>query len=193
MIPLGSRLLVLALWLGGATACVKAPSEATALAPSAPAGPTAVTSLLEHARGFEAAGDHLRAEQYLNAALLQGAEERTVLPLLVRACVTDQRFRDAAQYLEDHLRRHPSDAGARLLLGSLLHSLGQAEPARRQLALVVAADPNRAEAQYALALVLRDDLGDVAEADRHFREYLRLRPLGEHAEEARGSLLSDVP
>jgi tetratricopeptide (TPR) repeat protein len=185
------RWVTVGLGLGlSATACVRAPNTQLALSTEPPSiGP----SLLQQARGFEAAGDHLRAEQYLNAALLQGAEERMVLPLLVAACVADQRYRDATQYLEDHLRRHPSDTSGRLLLGSLQHSLGQAEAARRQLWLVVSADPSRSDAHYALAIVLRDDLADVSGADQHFREYLRLSPDGEHAEEARGSLLLEVP
>jgi TolA-binding protein len=124
--------------------------------------------------------------------LAQGASEQRVLPLLVRTCIADQRYRDAVQYLEDHLRRHPSDRAARFLLASVQYSLGHTEPARKGFALVVAADPDQASAQYALAVLLRDEVGDLTEADRHFREYLRVSPQGEHAEEARGSLLLDV-
>jgi len=51
----------------------------------------------------------------------------------------------------------------------------------------------RAQAHYLLALVSRDMDNDVLEADRHFREYLRLEPSGPHADEAKASLLSRVP
>jgi TolA-binding protein len=41
-------------------------------------------------------------------------------------------------------------------------------------------------------VVLRDSSADLAAADAHFRDYLRLAPNGTHAEEARQSLLKDV-
>lgn len=183
----GLALIAVSLGVG----CVKAPQ--TEFAPGALADPaSSAEPLLRDARAFGARGDHLRAEQYLNAALAQGASEQRVLPLLVRTCIADQRYRDAVQYLEDHLRRHPSDRSARFLLASVQFSLGHTELARKGFALVVAADPDQASAQYALAVLLRDDVGDLTEADRHFREYLRVSPQGEHAEEARGSLLVDV-
>lgn len=146
--------------------------------------------LVERAGAFSAAGDHLRAEQYLSAALAQGADERRVLPRLLAACVADQRYRDGMQHVETYVRRHPADNGAHFLLGTLEVALGHVERGVAELTLVVGLAPEHAEAHYALAVVLRDQVGDAAGADRHFREYLRLRPGGSHAEEARGSLLS---
>jgi tetratricopeptide (TPR) repeat protein len=150
-------------------------------------------ALIAQADSFGARGDYLRAEQYLNAALAQGADETRLLPLVVRICIADQRYRDAAQYLENHLRRHPTDRAAGFLLASVHFSLGHVELARKELAALVAADPSRADAHYALAVLLRDEAGDLADANRHFREYLRLNPKGAHAEEARGSLLVALP
>jgi tetratricopeptide (TPR) repeat protein len=175
-----------------ASGCVKAPNAQ--LEPGATASrASSAEALIERAATFAAMNDQLRAEQYLNAALLEGGDERRILPLLLRACIADQRYRDAVQYVENHLRRHPSQHAARFLLASLQLAIGQTELARKELQAVVAADPDHGEAQYALAVLLRDDSGDPAEADRHFREYLRLRPEGVHAEEARGSLLSSLP
>ena len=40
---------------------------------------------------------------------------------------------------------------------------------------------------------VRDQLKSAELADHHFRNYLRLDPRGQHAEEATGSLLTRVP
>lgn len=152
----------------------------------------AVEPLIEQAEAFAASGDNMRAEQYLTAALSQGADEKRVLPLLVRACISDERYRSAAQYLEEYLRRHPSQQNARFLLASLHLSLGQSDVAIRELEIVLKTNPQHAEAHFALATLLRDSAASYAAADTHFREYLALRPDGIHAEEARGSLIIRV-
>jgi tetratricopeptide (TPR) repeat protein len=185
----------------GALACLAGLAALACHAPAAPgaARPTLASEraasagdLVERARAFSAAGDHLRAEQYLSAALSQGADERRVLPLLLASCVADQRYRDGLQHVESYVRRHPRDHGARFLLATLQLALGRFDRGIEELRGVVAVAPRHAEAHYALAVVLRDQLGDAAGADRHFRAYLSLRPSGAHAEEARGSLLSQL-
>ena len=47
----------------------------------------------------------------------------------------------------------------------------------------------------ALSFVVMERIGitDAISFDRHFREYLRIEPNGDHAEEARASLLKKVP
>ncbi len=52
--------------------------------------------------------------------------------------------------------------------------------------------PDMAPAHFALGVLLRDEQGDLVQADLHFREYLRLDPRGAHVDEARGSLLKLV-
>jgi Tfp pilus assembly protein PilF len=131
----------------------------------------------------------MRAEQYLTAALAGGASEKRLLPLLLRACIADERYRSATQYLEEHLRRHPTEHNARFLLASLYLGLDQIELAKKELEVVLGTNPDHAEAHYALATLLRDATASHREADFHFRAYLALRPTGVHAEEARGSLL----
>jgi tetratricopeptide (TPR) repeat protein len=183
-------------WLAGVAAglaqlACHAPAAPGAAAPAlASARAATAADLVERARVFSASGDHLRAEQYLAAALSQGADERRLLPLLLAACVADQRYRDGLQHVESYVRRHPRDHGARFLLATLQLALGRFERGVEELEGVLAVAPRHAEAHHALAVVLRDQLGDMAGADRHFRAYLRLRPSGSHAEEARGSLLS---
>lgn len=174
------------------TGCVKAQShQAGAETPSA--REQAAASLIERAEEYAAVGDNMRAEQYLSAALSRGADEARVVPLLVKVCIADERYRSATQYLEEYLRHHPSQQNARFLLASLHLSLGQTEVARRELEQVLRANPDHAEAHFALATLLRDEDASYAAADAHYREYLRLRPEGAHAEEAQGSLLTWLP
>lgn len=156
--------------------------------PSAPG-----QSSLEQAEALERAGDYVRAEQYLNAALSAGAAEDRILPRQVRVCIADHRYRDAEQYLEEYLRRHPSKQGARFLLATVHLSLGHNELARRELTRVLRDDPNQADAHFALATLLQEQGLDYAKADAHFRAYLALEPEGSHSEEARGALLTVVP
>ncbi len=176
-------------------------------------------TLFERGKAFAAVGDHTRAEEYLAAAIDEGADPRVVLPLLMDVCVRTGRYRSAIQHGENHLRRYPNDHGTRIIVGALYAAINEGTQARKQLERVVAAhedvapataeaggetgpdgtaravSPQRlkAQAHYLLAVVARDTENDVVEADRHFREYLRLEPNGSHAEEAKSSLLKRVP
>jgi len=149
--------------------------------------------LLARGKAFARMGDLTRAEQYLTAALDEGADSQEVLPLLLRICVEAGRYRDAVAHAQAELRLRPHNPPLRFLLASLHHAIGNASAAREQFERVLAKRPNHAEAHYALAVIARDEEGDLMRADRHFREYLRLRPNGPHAEDARNSLLRSVP
>jgi tetratricopeptide (TPR) repeat protein len=149
--------------------------------------------LVDRGKAFARIGDLTRAEQYLSAALDEGADPRVVLPLLMRVCVESGRLRVAIRHADDFLKRHPDDTRLRYLLGTLYAAVGEPANARRQFEQVLERDPDNADAHYALAMLARDVDGDYARADHHFREYLRLNPSGPHAQEARGSLLKSVP
>ena len=148
---------------------------------------------LDKARAFARIGDFTRAEQYLRLALDGGGDERELTPLLVEACVRDHRYQDAVQHVEHYLRRHPEDSRLRFVLASLEAAIGGHERAQREYEKVLQAEPNNSDAHYALAVLLRDRIANLSAADQHFREYLRLRPGGRHAEEARAALLEVVP
>lgn len=148
--------------------------------------------LMERGLAFAAVSDHTRAEQYLSAALEAGAPPEKVLPPLLRACVAENRFRAALSYAEPHLTKHPDDSRLRFVVASLHASVGDFPAALAHLERVAKTRPDYAEVHYAIAVLLRDDIGDAARADTHFREYLRLEPEGAHAAEARGSLLRVV-
>jgi Tfp pilus assembly protein PilF len=149
--------------------------------------------LLDRGRGFAAIGDTTRAEEYLAAALEAGADPKETLPILLQVCVQTGRYRSAIQHAENHLRRHPDDVRTRFVLGTLQAAVGDAKEAHATLKVVVGRRPNDSKAHYALAVLARDGENDLVTADQHFREYLRIEPNGDHAEEARASLLQKVP
>ncbi|MBS2014649.1 MAG: tetratricopeptide repeat protein [Deltaproteobacteria bacterium] len=148
--------------------------------------------LVERGRAFAAVGDYTRAEEYLAAALDQGADARKVLPQLLEICVQTGKFRSAIQHGENHLRKHPDDVRTRFVVATLYAALNENKAAKKQLQTVVEVRPNEARAHYVLGVLARED-EDAVSADRHFREYLRIEPNGDHAEEARASLLKKVP
>jgi tetratricopeptide (TPR) repeat protein len=148
---------------------------------------------MKRARAAYARADYTRAEQYLGLAQQSGWDEAEITPLLIDACVKDQRYRAALQHSQEYLRRHPRAYRLRFVQATLLAALGEVAQAREDLEKVLAARPEHADAHYTLAVLLRDDLGNHLEADAHFRNYLRLSPRGAHAEEAGESLLEAIP
>lgn len=149
--------------------------------------------LTARGRAFAAIGDTTRAREYFDAALEAGGDDRVLTPLLLSVCVRDGRYRLAIEYAERHVRRHPRDARMRFVLGTLRAGVGETVTAEADLDKVIAATPNNSDAHYALAVLLRDQRGDLVGADRHFRAYLALQPQGPHSEEAKSSLLQAVP
>lgn len=149
--------------------------------------------LFERGKGFASVGDMTRAEEYLAAAIEAGADDRKVMPILLRVCAADHRYRVAIAYAEPYLQKHPDDVATHFVLGTLYAAVGEGAQAKVELQRVIAVKPNEANAHFALAVVMRDQDNDLAAADKHFREYLRLDPRGSHADEARASLLKEVP
>lgn len=148
--------------------------------------------MLEIAAVLEQRGDSVRAEQYLQQALKQGASEAVVMPRLLRLYLADGQYRRALDQAENQLRKRPRDRGLRLLLGSLYMALGYETEAVAQYARVLSDQPNDAQAHYALASALHQSGRELDRADRHFRAYLALEPQGAHAEEARSLLLTEL-
>ncbi|PKN45437.1 MAG: hypothetical protein CVU63_08870 [Deltaproteobacteria bacterium HGW-Deltaproteobacteria-20] len=149
--------------------------------------------LVARGKAFAQMGDLTRAEQYFASAMEQGADPDEVMPLLLRICIESGRFRVGIDHARNHLKVRPDNVALRFLLGSMLQAVGEIPAAREQLERVVSTEPEHADAHYSLAVIARDHEGDLMRADRHFREYLRLRPDGPYADEARSSLLESVP
>jgi tetratricopeptide (TPR) repeat protein len=176
--------LLCALWLGGcATASHARGGELDKLS---------AAQLLAVAAALEQSGDTVRAEQYLQQALRQGAPAAAVVPRLLRMYAADGQYRLAIELAENHLRKHPRDRGVRLFLGTLYGALGQELNAVAQYERVLAQAPEDAQAHFAMASVLHDAGRERGRADRHFRTYLALEPHGPHAEEARSLLLTEL-
>jgi tetratricopeptide (TPR) repeat protein len=148
--------------------------------------------LTARGRAFAAIGDTTRAREYFDAALEAGGDDRVLTPLLLSVCVRDGRYRLAIEYAERHVRRHPRDARMRFVLGTLRAGVGESADAEADLARVISVTPDNSDAHYALAVLLRDQRGDLIGADQHFRAYLALQPEGEHSEEAKSALLQAV-
>jgi tetratricopeptide (TPR) repeat protein len=149
--------------------------------------------LVERGKLFAEMGDYNRAAQYFSAALDNGADSKTVLPLLLQTYVSSQRYRVAIDVGNNYLQKNPLDYRLRYLVGTLYAAIGETGKARDEYQQVLVTNPKHAQAHYSLAVLLRDSDQDWVKADYHFRQYLKLAPKGPHAEEARASLLKRVP
>ena len=149
--------------------------------------------LAARGRAFASVGDYTRAEQYLSGAIDVGGDPGLLLPELLKVCVASKRYRVAIDYASPWLTRYPSDTKLRFLVAALRINIGDSAGAKTDLEQVIAGQPADPAAHFAYAVLLRDQLGQRADADREFREYLRLAPDGGHVKEARGALLKSVP
>lgn len=180
--------LVLAL---GAAACGRVAEQPSVSAAVSSGSDEATTrrELLELGMAFARAGDSVRGEQYLSAALEAGTDANQALLPLMGLCINAGRFEAAVQYGE----AYQSDVRARrelaMLLAGLYISLDQDDKAIEQLEQVASDYPELALAHLLLGRLLRRQERDLEQADAHFRGYLRLEPDGIYAREARASLL----
>jgi predicted Zn-dependent protease len=186
-----SALLLLAALSLGAVGCGAAAAE-NGKATSQPPENKDPVRLTEHAKQYAEAGDLVRAEQYFQAALAAGADERVVTPMLIKVCVASRHFRLASELAENMLARNPADSRLRFLAGALAVSTGAPQRARPHLERAAAELPNDAEVQFSVGAFFRDELSDKGAADKYFREYLRLDKNGAHAAEARAGLMEHV-
>ena len=129
------------------------------------------------------AGDALRAEQYLNAAMQRGYPAQRAMPLLLRVCIASSRLGVALQYAAPYLQLHPEDYRLRYLVAAVQLGLGRASEARMELTRVVRDAPDFAEAHYLLGVVLRDHLNDPEAAEQAFTTHQQLKPDGVHGAE----------
>lgn len=168
--------------------------HATEPPPAAPVGisgdeASARRELLELGLAFARAGDSVRAEQYLSAALEVGTDANQALLPLMELCIRAGRFEAAVQYGEAYQRDVKAKRELAMLLAGLYITLDQAEKAIKQLEQVASEYPELALAHLLLGRLLRQRERDLEQADAHFRGYLRLEPEGVYAREARASLL----
>jgi tetratricopeptide (TPR) repeat protein len=183
------RRLAVAVLAAACAGCGHAPpEEALEPAPADPVEEVEAEDLYDKGIELARSGDLVRAEQYLAASSSRGAPEEQVLPALLRVCIAANRYRIALNYAEPYLREHPRDWSLRFLVASIHLGMGNVSEARRGLEAVIESAPDEPEPRYLLAILLRDEDGDVAGAEAHFQRYLELAPDGRHAEEVRYAL-----
>jgi len=190
----GAVVVALAL---GCVGCGRATEEPPATASGEDGADEAAASreLVELGLAFARAGDSVRGEQYLSAALDAGADPNQALLALMQLCIKAGRFEAAAQYGEAYERDVLAKRELAMLLSGLYISLDQDDKAIKRLEQVAGDYPELALAHLLLGRLLRQKERDLEQADAHFRGYLRLEPEGIYAREARASLLkrlSDV-
>jgi Tfp pilus assembly protein PilF len=178
----------------GVVGCAGAAQPPPAEAPEASAIDEAAArrELLELGLAFARSGDSVRGEQYLSAALEEGADPNHALLPLMELCIKAGRFEAAAQYGEAYQRDVAAKRELAMLLSGLYLSLDQDDKAIKQLEQVARDYPRFALAHLLLARLLRQQERDLEQADVHFRGYLKLEPDGVYASEARASLLKRI-
>lgn len=186
------RDLAAPLVIAALSGCASSPSKIESQA-EAVQGEQTPDKLLARGRAFARVGDLTRAEQYLSAALDAGADVGVALPMLLRVCIAEQRYRAAITYAEPYLNKRPDDFRLRFVVASLYATIGETVLAWDHLEQVAEAQPDNAEVQFAMGMLALEADGDMVTADGHFREYLRLDPDGSHAAEARSHLLRSMP
>jgi hypothetical protein len=155
--------------------------------PRDPLATSTAAELAGRALAYERAGDGVRAEQYLMAAIANGLPEEEAIDALLRVCLAQSRFGAALGHAERFRARHPDAWGPSYLVAALAGAIGNAERERSELERIVARWPEAAEPHFALAEILAA-AGDRRGATARLRAYLALEPDGEHADSARTRL-----
>lgn len=172
-----------------ATACAEAPAKPEGT-PGDPLKTVPAAELYRRGMALGQAGDLIRAEQYLAAAIDRGFPAEQALPPLMRVCLASSRLRAALSHAEPYLEEHPDAWSLRYLVGSIQMGIGNVDDARTSLERVVHDAPDQPDAYFLLGVLLRDDVGDRAGAAQRFERYIELAPRGQHASEARAALFA---
>jgi tetratricopeptide (TPR) repeat protein len=172
-----------------AAACAEAPARPEGT-PGDPLKSVPAAELYRRGIALGEAGDLIRAEQYLAAAIDRGYPAEQALPPLMRVCLASSRLRAALSHAEPYLEDHPDAWSLRYLVASIQIGIGNVDDARVSLERVIHDAPDQPDAYFLLAVLLRDDVGDRAGAAQRFERYIQLAPQGQHASEARAALFA---
>jgi tetratricopeptide (TPR) repeat protein len=141
---------------------------------------TSAAELFQRGAKLATLAQYTAAEQTLSEALERGYPAARVLPVLLDVCSKNARQGMAVSYAAPYLQLNPGDFQLRYRVATLLFELGRYDQARSELSRVLDSAPNHARAHYVLALILRDHVGDAAQAARHFAAYHRLETQGQN-------------
>jgi tetratricopeptide (TPR) repeat protein len=172
-----------------AAACAEAPATPEGN-PGDPLKSVPAAELYRRGIALGQAGDLIRAEQYLAAAIDRGYPAEQALPPLMRVCLASSRLRAALSHAEPYLEEHPDAWSLRYLVGSIQLGIGNVDDARVSLERVIRDAPDQPDAYFLLGVLLRDDVGDRTGAAERFERYIQLAPQGQHAGEARAALFA---
>jgi tetratricopeptide (TPR) repeat protein len=139
--------------------------------------------MVSRARQSMRRGDSIRAEHYYSLAIEQGYDATELMPELLAVCLASSRLRSALNYAEPYLRKHPRDANLRYLVATVHLGLNQRKAAEQELRTVIRHDPSLADAYFLLAVLEYSTDRDTAK--QYLKEYIRLRPTGDKANEVR--------
>ena len=181
-----SRTAMLLVALAGAGCASSAKPPPTARAPGDPLAQVDAAALRARGLAFARRGDHIRAEQYLQASLAKGYDESVIVPELLLVCSAASRYRAALSYAESYLDRNPDDSHLRYIVGTLYLVLGNTDLARDEL-LQVEETGEMPEALVALAQ-LDVDAGDFVLARERLESYVAENHDGSRAHEAKALL-----
>ncbi len=147
-------------------------------------------TLLQLGLSLARAGEGARAEQYLVAALQEGAGwERVVVPL-VKLCVASARYQSALRYVQDGLDRDPESAALHYLAASLGLGLGKDDLVRHHVEQLARMPGLPKEALLFLGDYYRAE--DAPRARHFYCRYLEQSPHGGGAARARSQLRADA-
>jgi len=142
---------------------------------------------LKRGCAHEEAGDLLRAALAYRAALALGGPHAETSFNLANVLYAQGQLHEAAQQYRQAVQVDAGFAEAWNNLGNVHAELGETDQALAAFKQALAARPDYADAHYNLADLLQS-VHRFSEARRHWKEYLRLEPMGEWARYARKCL-----
>jgi tetratricopeptide (TPR) repeat protein len=126
----------------------------------------------------------LAAERFLQVLSVHGADDVALYNLALIRMRQDQT-EQALRYVQTLLERYPNDAWAWNLQGRILRKQGKPELGAKAYRRAIQADPEHVQAHFNLGVLCAQDLDDVYCARDAFSTFLRLRPDGPRARQAR--------
>ena len=134
-----------------------------------------IDAILAHAEGSFRAGEYGEARAAYEKVLQARPDDPRVMAPLGTCYLKTHQVKTAGELLAGHLKSHPENTAARLVLARALIRQAEFDAAATQLQQVLKADPNSLMAQYNLGF-LAYRRHDYEGAVEHLKATLALRP-----------------